>query len=437
MKKVLLLISACILLLSTVNSNSARETTSLAVLPFKLVHVSASYQTALFKSMSSYLEQQSSVSTTSTNRTKGVRYPMSLRKTIPASYRNTYNKIAANLGVSHLVMGRIVNVKGAVEIETKIYSRGDDEFLYETDELVQSFNETGETGRILAGRVNLFLSGNLPYVYNLDTTRGNYYDRVILSWNCSDNCDGYQVYRSAYQYGPYRKLDEISKSKYTDNDVEPGIRYWYKIYATRVGIPAGVAQRYGYSAIRPPEGEDIDDIIDVKDNDIPPPSSPAEAMKRKKHLNIIEDYYMNSIKLRFIMFVGKYYVRSGKVLIFNDLYPYQLDRKNLTMYVIDRDKYYIKFYCQKLIKILRETEAAGIKRADLFDRLIKNGMLFCIRTGTVRIKTEDGRTRYLPSYEALGMATEYFKNYKEWPSHTIMMSTSNEHLSNEMEKRAN
>ncbi|MFW5770121.1 MAG: hypothetical protein ACOCX9_01670, partial [Spirochaetota bacterium] len=162
-----------------------------------------------------------------------------------------------------------------------------------------------------------------------------------------------------------------------------------------------------------------------------------EGRKRKKHLDIIEDYYMNSIKLRFIIFAGKYYVRSGKVLIFNDLYPYQLDRKKLTMYVIDRDKYYIKFYCQKLIKILREAEAAGIKRADLFDRLIKNGMLFCIRTGTVPVKTGDGRTRYLPSYEALGMATEYFKNYKKWPSHTIMMSTSNEHLSKEMEKRAN
>ncbi len=437
MKKVLLLISACILLLSTVNSNSARGTTSLAVLPFKMIRVSSSYRTTLLESMTSFLGKQSAVSTTSISRTRGVRYPLSSRKNIPASYRNTYNKIAANLGVTHLVMGRIVKVNGAVEVETKIYSRGDNEFLYETDELVQSFNEIDETGRIMAGRVNLYLSGNLPYVYNLDTARGEYYDRIILSWNCSDNCDGYQVYRSAYQYGPYKKLDEISKSKYIDRDAEPGIRYWYKIYAIREGIPAGVAQRYGYSAIRPPEGEDMDDIIDAKDNDIPSPSSTAEARKRKKHLNILEDYYMNSIKLRFIIFVGKYYVRNGKVLIFNDLYPYHLDRKNLTMYVIDRDKYYIKFYCQKLIKILREAEAAGIKRADLFDRLIKNGMLFCIRTGTVRIKTEDGRTRYLPSYEALGMATEYFKNYKEWPSHTIMMSTSNEHLSKEMEKRAN
>ncbi len=437
MKKVLLLISACILLLSTVNSNSARETTSLAVLPFKLTRVSASYQTALLGSMTSFLGQQSSVSTTSISRTKGVGYPLSSRKNIPASYRNTYNKIAANLGVSHLVMGRIVKVNGAFKIETKLYSRGNSEFLYETDELIQSFNETGETGRILAGRVNLFLSGILPYVYNLDITRGEYYDRVILSWSCSEKRAGYHVYRSAYQYGPYKKLDEISTSKYIDRDTEPGIRYWYKIYSIKKGIPAGVAERYGYSAIRPPKGEDMDDIIDAKDNNIPPPSSSTEARKRKKHLNIIEDYYMNSIKLRFVIFVGKYYVRSGKVLIFNDLYPYHLDRKNLTMYVIDRDKYYIKFYCQKLIKILREAEAAGIKRADLFDRLIKNGMLFCIRTGTVRIKTEDGRTRYLPSYEALGMATEYFKNYKDWPSHTIMMSTSNEHLSKEMEKRAN
>jgi hypothetical protein len=437
MKKVLLLISACILLLSTVNSNSARNTASVAILPFKLTRVPVSYQTALFKSMNSFLYQKSPVSTASTSRTKAVGYPLSSREIIPSSYRKTYDKIAANLGVDHLVMGRIVKVNGGIKIELKVYSRGSRKFSYETDDLIQSYNETNDSGRMLGGRVYLYFTGSIPHMYNLDATRGQYYDRVNLTWNCSQNCSSYQVYRSEYQYGPYRQLVETSKNAYIDRETEPGIRYWYKVYAIKDGIPADFAERYGYRAIKPPGGEDMDDIMDAKDNDIPPPSSATEAIKRKKHLKILEDYYMNSIKLRFIIFVGKHYVRNGKVLIFNDLYPYYLDRDKLTLYVIDRDKYYIKLYCQKLIKILREAEAAGITRADLFDRLIKNGMLFCIRTGTVRIKTDDGRTRYLPSYEALGMATEYFKDYKGWPSHTIMMSTSNEQLSKEMEKRAN
>jgi len=436
MKRTYFLIPAFILLLSIVNSNSVGESASMAVLPFKLSGVPASYRKALHNEMTKYLSSKSSLQVLSSSRTSGVRYPLSSRKSIPSSYRNTYDKIAANLGVSHLVIGKLVKLNGAYTVNTMIYSRGNRNFDYQTDDLFHSYGDIDETGKTLAGRVHLHFSGQVPHVYNLDVSRGKYYNRILLSWNSSEPCDEYHVYRSAYQYGNYTKIDDTSKREFRDNDVEPGIRYWYRVYPVKNGIRADSAQRYGYRAIRPPEGADLDDIIDPKDENIPPPSSAVEARKRKKHLDILEDYYMNSIKLRFIMFIGKFYVRDGTVQIFNDLYPYHLDRENLTMYVVDRDKYYIKFYCQKLIKILRETEAAGIPREELFDRLIKNGMLFCIRTGTIRIKTKDGRTRYVPSYEALGMGTLYFKNDKNWRSHSIMMSTSNKKLSDKMEEVA-
>ena len=436
MKRTYFLIPAFILLLSSVNSNSVGQSTATAVLPFKTSGVPASYRNAMHKEMINYLSSKSSSRVLSSNRTSSVRYPLSSRESIPSSYRNTYDKIAANLGVSHLVLGKLVNLNGAYTVETMIYSRGNRSFDYQTDELFHSYNDIHETGKTLAGRVHLHLSGQIPHVYNLDVSRGKYYDRIDISWNCSESCDEYHVYRSAYQYGNYEKIDETSRREYRDKDVEPGIRYWYKVYPIKSGIRADVAERYGYRAIIPPEGADLDDILDEKDREVPPPSSAEEARKRKKHLDILEDYYMNSIKLRFIMFIGKFYVRDGTVQVFNDLYPYHLDRENLTMYVVDRDKYYIKFYCQKLFKILRETEAAGIPRDELFDRIIKNGMLFCIRTGTIRIKTDDGRTRYIPSYEALGMGTLYFKYDEDWKSHSIMMSTSNKTLSDKMEEIA-
>jgi len=71
---------------------------------------------------------------------------------------------------------------------------------------------------------------------------------------------------------------------------------------------------------------------------------------------------------------------------------------------------------------------------DLFTRLMNNALFYCIPRGDKPITRKDGTVIFIPYYEAIGMSTEYFKNYSNWRSNTIMLSTSDKKLQKEMEK---
>ncbi|PKL41085.1 MAG: hypothetical protein CVV44_00155 [Spirochaetae bacterium HGW-Spirochaetae-1] len=71
---------------------------------------------------------------------------------------------------------------------------------------------------------------------------------------------------------------------------------------------------------------------------------------------------------------------------------------------------------------------------DLFTRLMNNAIFYCIPRGDKPITRKDGTVIFIPYYEAIGMSTEYFKNYSNWRSNTIMLSTSDKKLQKEMEK---
>ncbi|MCP4632558.1 MAG: T9SS type A sorting domain-containing protein, partial [candidate division Zixibacteria bacterium] len=67
-----------------------------------------------------------------------------------------------------------------------------------------------------------------PVPTNLSATEGD--DDVVITWDEADpSAIGYDVYRSRYQNGLYRKLNDnpITGLSYTDSDVMPGRLYWY------------------------------------------------------------------------------------------------------------------------------------------------------------------------------------------------------------------
>jgi hypothetical protein len=71
---------------------------------------------------------------------------------------------------------------------------------------------------------------------------------------------------------------------------------------------------------------------------------------------------------------------------------------------------------------------------DLFSRLMQNAIYFCVYEQDRPITQKDGTIRYLPSFQAVGMSTEYYRDCRNWKSNTIMISTSDEKLMSEMKK---
>ena len=61
-------------------------------------------------------------------------------------------------------------------------------------------------------------------------------------------------------------------------------------------------------------------------------------------------------------------------------------------------------------------------------RLIDNAVMFCIRSGDKEMMEPDGRIRYTPTLEVVGMMTEYHRDYENWKSNVIVFGTSDEEI---------
>lgn len=77
---------------------------------------------------------------------------------------------------------------------------------------------------------------------------------------------------------------------------------------------------------------------------------------------------------------------------------------------------------------LVEKPAGSILR----NRLINNSILFGLPAGEVEYINKSGNTTVLPYYKAAGIASEYFKNYTNWRSNTLLISTSDGKLKKEI-----
>lgn len=71
---------------------------------------------------------------------------------------------------------------------------------------------------------------------------------------------------------------------------------------------------------------------------------------------------------------------------------------------------------------------------DLFTRLIKNGVFYCLYEKDVPITQPDGTLKYVPMFNAVAISTEYYKNNKNWRGTTIAITSSDKELVEKVKK---
>ena len=71
---------------------------------------------------------------------------------------------------------------------------------------------------------------------------------------------------------------------------------------------------------------------------------------------------------------------------------------------------------------------------DLFSRLVDNGVFFCFYKNDAPVLQNDGTIKYVPQLSAVGMATEYYKNNKTWKNETLVFTTSDNSLIDNVKK---
>lgn len=71
---------------------------------------------------------------------------------------------------------------------------------------------------------------------------------------------------------------------------------------------------------------------------------------------------------------------------------------------------------------------------DFFRKLMNNAISFCVLRGEKELVLKDGTRMMLPLYEAMGLATEYYKDLKDWKKYALLFASSDEEIQDKIKQ---
>lgn len=338
-----------------------------------------------------------------------------------------YEAICSQLGCGYLLMGRIYANKNEIRADTRIYSSVEKRFICVLSNEI-SPGSLKQYAQQTALRVSLFLLGRLPVVTELKISKGSSSSEVALGWKCTGSGNTFIISRSPHADGPFGRIGETESTRFIDTTAEQGMKYWYTISVTRYGLEGVAAAGYGYRKPQAPQGLTVSEMLDGRTRPWPRPATREEEEREKLHLRLFEKYYESPFMVAFIIMVGKMYVNSGELIAFRDFTSYTWEPGDRVIYLIKPGMPRIKFHSRRFFRFVRDMHDLNIPFEELMPRVIGNAILFCVRTEDRETKLPDGRIRYIPVLEGIGLSTEYHRDYERWRSNTIVFSTSTDAL---------
>jgi hypothetical protein len=339
-----------------------------------------------------------------------------------------YAALCGRLKCSHLLMGRIVSKNKQLFLEAKVFSAADKTFITTLTEPV-ACGGIAPAAATIVNNASLSVQGTVPVVSGLNVSRGATLDRVTLSWLCSVPGTAFTITRSYRDKTPAVTIGETKETSITDTTAEQGIKSWYTVTPVKSGMTGTPVTGYGYRKPPNPRALTADEMLDPRTRPWPPePATQEERDRQKVHLELMEKYYESYFMATFIVMVGKMYINSGDLLAYRDFRGYTWDPGKRTVYFSKPGVLTVKFFSKRFFRFVRDMYNMSIPFDELLPRIISNGILFCVRSGETEMREAGGRIRYLPNMEAVGMSTEYVRDYEKWKSTSVVFATSDENL---------
>jgi hypothetical protein len=331
-------------------------------------------------------------------------------------------------------------------------------------------------------------------VYEVRASLGDSTKDILINWKFHKADENFIIFRSKFEEGLYEKAGESKNTRFIDNTAEMGVKYWYRISYLKVEMikeksddekkelnpPIGKkgsdkkeeldisdkqkdingeeAEKikleeeklkenllsyaspscFGYRKFKKLKRLKYNNAIRVKNKRKPRIKSAKKRRIVSKILETISEYYINRIKLMIMMRIGKSYIKKGVIVLVKDFDSFEIIDKDRMIHFY-KDGAIIKFYSKRIWKLFDKLR--GLKNSDkIIHRLLENAMLFTVYRGDEEVALDDGTQKFLHKYEVLGLATEYYKNYKNWQANTILIGSSNKKLKDmikEAERRNN
>jgi len=329
---------------------------------------------------------------------------------------------------------------------------------------------------------------------DMTVSYGAYKDKIVIQWKPVKD-SSYSLLRSNYKDRSFKEIAVTGNNIYEDKNIIPGIKYWYKVKITDREeakkesfftsltaslftkdpflsgddyikteepdlndsllaiindlpdaeggkksdsgdiitpiVASQVSNNYsGFAFAEKPKGQNLDRLIAMKKDTLKPPTAKNQLELHNKRLDYLKEFYMNPVQFSIIMLMARPYLNRGDLVIFTDLSSFDLNNENNTITFYDKYKSYsVIFESRRMLRIIREADDPELGRI-----LLRNSELFCISSGKKEYQGDDGLTRIIYTYDAVGLSTRYLKNDAHWRSRTIMIATSRSDLKDQMMK---
>ncbi len=347
--------------------------------------------------------------------------------TISGTNLSRYEALCAQLQCPYLMIGTAYRRQNNLLVQARIYSSAEKRITCTLDQPIDG-GDLIKAADQLVKRTSLFFDGKLPVVSNLTVSRGTSKDAVVLAWKSNTNGNAYTIYRSPYQNGTYEEIGMTEAGRFFDSTAEVGIKYWYRVTVTKGGMTGISASGTGYRNPQNPKGLTLDELLGGHTRPWPSPSTEEEKELEKKNLKLYEKYYESYFMVTFIIMVGRMYIKNGELLALRGFKFHHFDQPNRIVYFSRPGMPLVKFRSRRFFRFFRDVQLMDLDFYAIRRRMIDNGVMFCIRTGEQEIMEPDGRIRYVPTLEVVGMMTEYHRDYVNWKSNVIVFASSDEEI---------
>lgn len=349
------------------------------------------------------------------------------------SARSSIKKFSDKRKSDYVLFSELSHSVGQINIEYKLYSRENNNFIATSFDWAL-YNSIHLSAKTLEKQLSLILQTKIIKISNVVALGDSSLNQITINFEAYGNSSSYAILRSLLKDGPYDTIATISTTTYTDTDVQPGTVYWYKVQALQDGF--AIDSSTPVSAYITPENKENLDLDKVLSQYKKPEEKPQDEEQKaliKEHIDMIKPQYMNSVKLRIIMQVVKSYISRGQLTVLKDFDTVIMDTENNVVYFIKKNTYVVKLETKKPFDLLTTSNYD----MELVQRLLLNAIAFGAQDGTIEVTDEEGYTAQLPLYQSIGIATTYFKEYKNWAGNTILWSTSNKEIRAKMKEYSN
>ena len=343
---------------------------------------------------------------------------------------NELAKIGKSQNAEYVLTGLISRMDGFLTIHPMLVSVADSDIKYSTNIFVYKCDLNYNPAPDVWGRVQFALDGKFFLVNNLKVGDGDSANEIAVEWEAVPDCTEYLVYRGKKMDGAFELAGKTKKPALYDTKSEIGVKLFYYVQPVMSGIrcePSFPVAGYRKPAI--PKGEDLRKMLSTFNKPAPRLTS-DESKKASGQINLIRPFYQNRTKLNLTLYLIQGYLSRKELFVYRNFPEPVVDTEKRLITLTSADGSYSVLFDNNSFF----TKIVKLNDPELTNRLLKNAVYFCVHKGVKEITDENGDTRYINDFEAIGMCTQYFKESRDWQDTTIIFGTSNKELKAKMDE---